>query len=271
MRRTQALVLARLRLIALRWRADTPAAGLVGQWDGPDDSGPERSGDREGEVDGPIVAAPVPDRPEQPIEGSRTPGSLVLRLLAVVTAVVVLVVAGVLARSWPRPAPTVAAPVGGAAAPGAVDPFAEPSPSPTASLVVHVVGDVRRPGVVVLPAGARVADAVEAAGGLRRGRGVGTTNLARPVADGERIEVGQSEADAGSGPPGGTDGAGTVVDLNTATAEQLDTLPGIGPVTAAKILAWRAAHGRFTLVDELAEVPGIGPKTLAELRPRVRV
>jgi competence protein ComEA len=145
-------------------------------------------------------------------------------------------------------------------------PLDEPSVAP--SVVVHVAGEVREPGVVSLPAGARVADALRAAGGLRRGGRLGPTNLARVLSDGERIEIGGQAPDAASGPGGGTSGP---IDLNTATAEQLDELPGVGPVTAAKILAWRTEHGRFSVVDELAEVPGIGPKTLAELRPRVRV
>jgi competence protein ComEA len=140
---------------------------------------------------------------------------------------------------------------------------------------VHVAGDVRRPGIVTLPVGARVSDAVAAAGGLRRSGSVGATNLARVVVDGERIEVGAGSAPVDPGAAGAAAGSAGVpaapIDLNTATAEQLDSLPGIGPVTAAKILAWRAAHGRFTVVDELAEVPGIGPATLADLRPHARV
>ena len=165
------------------------------------------------------------------------------------------------------------------AGPGS-DPFAalaaspDPTPAASASILVHVAGEVRRPGIVTLQAGARVSDAVAAAGGLRRSGSVGATNLARFVVDGERIEVGAESAPVGPGPggaPGSAGSPGAPIDLNTATVEQLDTLPGVGPVTAAKILAWRAAHGRFTVVDELAEVPGIGPATLADLRPHVRV
>jgi competence protein ComEA len=150
------------------------------------------------------------------------------------------------------------------------DPFPSASPSPSPSVLVHVVGAVRRPGVVRLPAGSRVADAVEQAGGLRRNGEVGGTNLARQVTDGERIEVG-APGRAPDVDQSGSASDAPQVDLNTATADQLDALPGVGPVTAAKILAWRAEHGRFSVVDELAEVAGIGPKTLAELRSLVRV
>ena len=196
-----------------------------------------------------------------------------VRLVALLVGIVALGAAVVLVISWPReqvPQSVVAPSVSASGDPFA-DPFGPASPSPSPSVTVHVVGDVRRPGVVELPAGSRVVDALAAAGGLRRGGELGATNLARVVADGERVEVGGS-APAGSGGTGTSVGtpAGPL-DLNTATAEQLDALPGIGPVTAAKILAWRATHGRFSVVDELAEVPGIGPKTLADLRPHVRV
>ncbi len=194
-----------------------------------------------------------------------------LRLLGLLVLVVSVGATGLFLSSRPR-AQAVDPVVAMAGSAESADPFgvtlaSEPSPAP--SLLVHVAGDVRKPGVVRLPAGARVQDAVEAAGGLRRGTDLGATNLARVVTDGERIEVGGSDP-AGAG-AGTSTVPGTPLDLNGATADQLDALPGIGPVTAAKILAWRTEHGRFTVVDELAEVPGIGPKTLAELRPLVRV
>ncbi len=143
--------------------------------------------------------------------------------------------------------------------------------APREWVLVHVTGAVRRPGVVRLPAGSRVQDAVEAAGGVPRRRGVGATNLARRLVDGERLDVGQPgpQLDPPVGQGGAPDPA--PIDLNAATAPQLEQLPGIGPVTAGRILSWRSANGRFTIVDELLEVPGIGPKTLAQLRPRVRV
>lgn len=168
----------------------------------------------------------------------------------------------------------------------------------TADLVVHVIGAVATPGVVRLPPGSRVQDAVDQAGGAVSAAELTRINLARSVLDGERIWVpvsgeeppedvgGPGPAAGGSSPavpaPGST-GPGPVghpgsgppgpapVDLNTADAALLDTLPGVGPVTAESILAWRNQHGRFSTVEELLEVNGIGERTLAELRPHVSV
>jgi competence protein ComEA len=165
-----------------------------------------------------------------------------------------------------------------AAAPAATltSPAAEP-------VVVDVAGKVRRPGIVELPAGARVVDALDAAGGARIGVDTRSLNLARLLVDGEQIVVGYDvptmpggqvpEAGAGlsGSPPTSTGPAITPVDLNTATAEQLDTIPGIGPVTAQAILAWRTEHGGFTTVQQLLDVSGIGDATLAEMIPYVYV
>jgi competence protein ComEA len=138
-------------------------------------------------------------------------------------------------------------------------------------VVVQVVGQVRRPGLVTLPRGSRVADAVAASGGLVRGGSSGGLNLARVLADGEQIVV-SPDAVAAPGPASSEGGApSVVVDLNTATAGDLDTLPGVGPVMAGRILDWRTAHGRFTSVDQLREVSGIGARTFERLRPHVRV
>lgn len=155
-----------------------------------------------------------------------------------------------------------------------------------APVLVHVAGLVRKPGVVELPAGSRVADAVRAAGGPVKDADVDLLNLARPLADGEQVVVppegtarppapaSGTGASPGAGSSGGGDGAGGgggVVDLNNATLDQLQQLPGVGPVLAQRILDWRRQHGRFSQVDELREVSGIGERTYADLAPRVRV
>lgn len=163
-----------------------------------------------------------------------------------------------------------------------------PPPAPPQAaggpVVVSIVGLVAQPGLVTLAPGARVADAVSAAGGPLRGADTLGLNLARRVADGEQIVVGiatpagrpavlGSSAGPAAGPvtPDSRPAPGGPVDLNTATVEQLDALPGVGPVTAAAIVAWRQANGRFASIDQLGEVDGIGPARLEKLRPFVTV
>ncbi|GAB3884130.1 hypothetical protein GCM10028802_32640 [Terrabacter terrigena] len=157
----------------------------------------------------------------------------------------------------------------------------EAAPTAGAEIVVHVVGQVLRPGLVRLRAGARVADAIKQAGGARPGADLAILNLARPVTDGEQIRVprpGESvtaATDPGLGGGGRSSSAGAgspsaaPVSLNTADAAALDSLPGVGPVLAQRVIDWRTEHGRFTSVDELGEVSGIGDKLLERLRPRV--
>ncbi|GAB3402199.1 hypothetical protein GCM10027569_08040 [Flindersiella endophytica] len=148
----------------------------------------------------------------------------------------------------------------------------------TTFLLVHVAGKVRRPGVVRLPVGARVYDALEAAGGARPGIDLATLNLARPLVDGEQVLVGVAQAPQarGSPPPQPSDGmptkaTDTPVNLNTATVEQLDSLPGVGPVLAQRIIDARDERGGFTNVQELREVSGIGERKYAELEQRVTI
>ena len=141
-----------------------------------------------------------------------------------------------------------------------------PTPSTTV-VVVAVAGKVRKPGVVQLPAGSRVVDAVAAAGGALPGTDLSTVNLAAKLVDGEQVVVGGA---IGVPTGAGTGGAGGgPLNLNTATAGQFDGLPGVGPVTAEKIVAWRTAHGGFQRVDQLQDVPGIGPSKFAQLRELV--
>jgi competence protein ComEA len=136
-----------------------------------------------------------------------------------------------------------------------------------AQLVVDVAGKVRRPGLVHLPTGARVDDALRAAGGVLPGVTTGALNLARKLADGEQVLVGLD----GPAAPGGSGAPAGPLDLNTATAKDLDALPGIGPVLADKIVSWRTEHGRFASVDQLREVGGIGESKYQALKAKVRV
>lgn len=147
------------------------------------------------------------------------------------------------------------------------------APARVATVTVHVVGEVRRPGVYELAGGARAKDAVDAAGGLLGDADQAAVNLARVVDDGEQIAVprlGEAVADAGGAAGTGGSGPAAKVDLNTATAEQLDALPGVGPATAAKIIADRTANGPFRTVDDLMRVSGIGPAKFDALKDLVR-
>lgn len=175
----------------------------------------------------------------------------------------------------PEGAPSAAAPtapVSGTATPGATG-----VADGASEVVVDVAGKVRRPGIVVLPPGSRVADALERAGGPRPGVSLTSLNLARVLVDGEQILVGiqpapgvaASAATAPGSTPSGS--AGELVNLNTADATQLEELPEVGPVTAEAIIAWRTENGGFTAVEELLEVDGIGEKTLATIAPHVTV
>jgi competence protein ComEA len=144
---------------------------------------------------------------------------------------------------------------------------------PAARVVVDIVGAVRRPGLYRLEQGTRIADAVARAGGATGKADLSMVNLAAPLADGEQVVVpkrGAAGAAAGAGAAGAGAAATTgPVHLSTATLEQLDSLPGIGPVTAQKILDYRTKHGAFTSVDELDAVPGIGPSRMDQLQDLV--
>ena len=187
----------------------------------------------------------------------------------IVVAALTLAGAGLwYARSLPRPVEVLAGPeTPPVPAPGA-------SPSAAATLVlVDVAGWVRRPGVYEFVSGARVIDAIEAAGGARPGAGLQALNLAAPLVDGTQILVPREGATpvatAGSGSAGGV--VGGLVNVNTATAAELETLPGIGEVTAQAIIDHRTENGPFTSVDELLDVTGIGDVTLENIRELVTV
>lgn len=153
----------------------------------------------------------------------------------------------------------------------------DPTAAAPAVLRVHVLGAVQRPGVVSLTEGAIVLDAITAAGGLAADADPAELNLAARVADGQQIIVGTTASPRGDvvaepgSDGGGTGSAGAPLNLNTASQAQLEDLPGVGPVLAGAILAFREEHGKFTSVAELQEVPGIGPKSFAKLEPLVTV
>jgi competence protein ComEA len=206
-------------------------------------------------------------------------------------ALVVLLALGGAGLLWLRggaqPAGAAPDPGGGGAAavdggPGATLPTVAPGGQPAgtggATVAVHVAGRVRHPGVVELPAGSRVMDAITAAGGVTAGADLDAVNLARKLVDGEQIRVAArgehlppAAAASGQGLPGqGAADPGAPVDLNTASAEQLDALPGVGQVTVARIIAYRQAHP-FRTVEELRQVDGIGERRFAQLKDLVTV
>jgi competence protein ComEA len=229
-----------------------------------------------------------------PLSGARVnPGRRGLLAMVVVTVLTVLVAGGWVLTARPHPMLASATPATSTAAsaepplaPGGSlsSPRAGPpgvpgrsaGPAGSALLVVDVAGKVHRPGVYRLPSGARVEDAVRAAGGVLSGVDPVTVNLARKVVDGEQVLIGVAagggEASAGSADPGSAPAAGSgPLDLNSATLDQLDGLPGVGPVLAQHILDWRTGHGRFDSVDQLNSVSGIGDSKFADLKPLVTV
>jgi competence protein ComEA len=136
----------------------------------------------------------------------------------------------------------------------------------TGDVVIHVLGAVRDPGLFTLPAGSRVADAVDAAGGARTDKALGSVNLARILVDGEQVILDS----AGQAVESGSTQSG-LVSLNQADAAAFESLPGVGPVIAARIVSWRTTNGPFRSIDELGEVTGIGDAILAQVRPLVRL
>ncbi|HEU4976780.1 MAG TPA: ComEA family DNA-binding protein [Baekduia sp.] len=196
--------------------------------------------------------------------------------IAIYVACAVLVaVLGWRAMASQRQGPAAHAPTGTA---GAI----RVSAAAPRTAIVHVVGAVRRPGVYRLRVGQRVQDAIRRAGGARAGADLQAINLAAKLSDAQQVAVPRraaamtAAAPAAARAPAAAAGAAASppappVNLNTATAEQLDTLDGVGPATAQKILEYRTAHGGFSSIDDLAQISGIGPKTLESLRTQVQL
>lgn len=261
-------------------------AALAHRLDPQPDDGPRATGDVSVSVGGPaMTGAPLsPGRHAQRdarVERGRLTGGHVT-VIAVVIALASVVTGWHVLRSVPEPqsvelsstritsddpVPTTAAgassspPSGGAPAHSAAGP----------PLVVDVTGRVRRPGIVEVPPGSRVIDALRAAGGARPRADTSQLNLARLLVDGEQIVVGGAAHGAASAPlpapSTGPQATTPIVNINSASTTELEALPGVGPVTAAAIVEWRTQHGAFSTVDELLEVSGIGEATLAQIRP----
>ncbi|HUR22334.1 MAG TPA: helix-hairpin-helix domain-containing protein [Acidimicrobiales bacterium] len=233
-----------------------------------------------------LALLPIPNLPR-----GLAAGAVAVAGLVVAVVVVVIALRGAPSPSAPlvlpraQPSSQTGAATGGGGSnddAGAVGASVGPSSSGAgragAGAFVHAAGAVAHPGVYRVRAGGRVSDLLDAAGGPAGDADLDQVNLAAKVSDGERVYVprrGESPPPA-AGSSTGAAGAGGVpasgpVNLNTATLEQLDSLPGVGPTTAQAILEYRKAHGRFRTVDELMEVRGIGEARLASLRPKIRV
>lgn len=281
---------------ALRGRSDLspPATGQPSlAITEPADDGSEESGERTADAATTPTDASAPAPSDASAPGKAGVWDFGRRHLQVIGALLAL---GVLlggfaltrARSHPVTPPAIAAPLPSTSA----APSGEPQPTAAPELMVHVLGAVNRPGVYRLPGGARVVDAVDAAGGLTAQARPGELNFAQALDDGQQVLVGAGDRPGGevrsrdgdsgegqggtsdqakTGGAGGSGGSGAKVNLNRATVDQLDTLPGVGPVTAGKIIAWRDQNKKFSRIEELQEVPGIGPKSYAELAPLVTV
>ena len=218
---------------------------------------------------GRVVLTAVPET----LRGRVALGQAQLAVVAVLVAVGLGLTCWWIVRGDPElvAAPTLTAPSSGlVAAPSAP---ADPVETAGGTVTVDVAGKVRRPGIAVLDAGARVIDALQAAGGARRGVDLSGLNLARLLVDGEQVVVGvpaPAGVAASAVPQPGASG-GPLVNLNTASQTELESLPEVGPVTATAIITFRTEHGGFTSVDQLLDVDGIGEATLGQIAPHVTV
>jgi competence protein ComEA len=272
-----------------RMRTELPTERLHRRLGADDESPAEPDGEPDTSLSRWLPDVAKPDGPASWLAAVRAdPGRAGLIALAAVGVIAVLVTVFTVMRDKAPPVSSAKLP------PVEMVSSASPSPGPASvnadgPVVVSVVGLVHKPGLVTLAPGARIADALTAAGGALDGADLIGLNMARRVTDGEQIIVGivaapgqpaamgssisaePSSAAPEATPTGKASAPKGLVDLNAATAEELDALPGVGPVTAAAIIAWRDANGRFTSIDQLGDVDGIGPARLEKLRDLVRV
>jgi competence protein ComEA len=250
-----------------------PLAGLgVSEpWAAPRAAFPDEDDDEQGALNSAGAFGGFDERKERRA-GLRAfdPGRRGVRALAAVAVLVIVVAAFLAWRARPRVDPVVAPSF---EAGSGVESGAAAVPSASVDVIVAVEGKVKKPGVVHLPAGSRVADALEAAGGADSGVDVAMLNLARKVVDGELILVGVTPSPGVSvaAPAGGAATGGGLVNLNTATLADLDTLPGVGPVLAQRILDARTTAGGFKAVSDLRKVDGIGDARYEQLKDLVTV
>ena len=224
-----------------------------------------------------VVPPPFEVQEPPPLVAAQAPFRRILRLdRRGWRALVLLLAAAAVVPVWAwwqgRPLPVTA--IEGAPTVAASVPFSESSwaVATPSIVVVHVIGAVRKPGLVRLASGARVDDAIAAAGGAKSAKALASVNLARLVVDGEQIVVGSAQgAPAAPNVPGQGTSANTsaLVSINAATAAQLEGLPGVGPVLAQRIVEWRLSNGPFRSIEELGEVSGIGSAILDQLRTKV--
>ncbi len=190
-----------------------------------------------------------------------TPPSQAIRPIFKIIIAAVIVTAGLVWLN--RPAPVAVPQIASLGIPITTNSDLPESVQGIDQIVVDVKGDVTRPGLVTLPAGSRVADAITAAGGVIPSANMTTINLAERLSDGQMIFIGKSNSMELNSDPR--------INLNLATETELDSLPGVGPVMAGRIIAWRESNQRFHSIDELQEVPGIGPKVFANLKSLIRI
>ena len=190
-----------------------------------------------------------------------TPPSQAVNPIMKIVIVAVLATAGLV---WlTRPTPVAVPEVASLGIPITTNSDTPVSSQGLDQIIVDIKGDVQTPGLVTLPAGARVADAIAAAGGVTANADVSGINLAERLSDGQMVFIGNAQSMQLSSDPR--------INLNLATETELDSLPGVGPVMAGRIIAWRESNQRFHSIEELQEVPGIGPKVFANLKPLVRI